>query len=720
MTRIDQPAHCHARRLAFAGLVALLAIPSAAIAQVPGAESFVRPLKTPLDFWEVADFLVRTGRPKQAVPFLQKFEAANPDDATLLDLRDQYGDGSVLRLADDASTRPFANRLIKRMAEARRKDVTRPERIASAVSALSKSREERNLAVERLRDAGPYAVPPLLKAASDPATTPEARDAIVGGLGSLDAVAIAPLVAALDGPPVAVVSAIALGRLGDPSAIPPLTAVASSPSSPARDAARRAIAAITGVAYEAQPKAPVRLLTDAAWAAHRAVAHLPDEPSVMWVWDDATKSVVARPTTHRVAESDAGLRLAKAAIAIAPGDREAQVALLSLAFDRDPAAAGPVALATGPGILEEVARRAIADGRNGVAADAIRTLGKVTDRKTFADGARPGILVDALTAPDRRIQFAAAEAIVGLEPKRTFAGSSLIVPTLARFITPTAIPRAVVIDGNAARGSQVVGYLKLIGYDAQLAQSGDAGFRLAAEMADVELIAIDPHFVQGHWNLHDTLSNLRADARTAGIPLFLYGPMLLGDKFAGKLDSFPDVQFFVSPTETRLFKNQVDRGLAAVRARPLSADERNDYATRAAVLLARIATKPGHPFEPDLAMAGPALSIALNNPATAPAALKVLADIPKAEAQRNLADTLINPSNPPDLRLAAAEGLAKSVRHFGPLLAPDQEVKLVAALDREADPALKTAIATVVGALKPKPAASAKRLQAFRPTSVAR
>ena len=196
--------------------------------------------------------------------------------------------------------------------------------------------------------------------------------------------------------------------------------------------------------------------------------------------------------------------------------------------------------------------------------------------------------------------------------------------------------------------------------------------------------------------------------------------MLLGDKLAGKLDGFPDLQFFVTPTETALFKNQVDRGLAAAHARPLSTDERADYARRASVLLARIATTPNHRFESDLATAGPALALALTNPATAPDALRVLADIPKADAQRELADTLINPSTPPDLRLAAAEALAKSVRHFGPLLAPDQEVKLVAALDREADPALKTAIATVVGALKPKPAASAKRLQAFRPTSIAR
>ena len=59
--------------IAAAGVVALPC--ASALAQLPGAESFVRPLKTPLDFWEVSDYLVRTEQIKAAVPFLTKFES---------------------------------------------------------------------------------------------------------------------------------------------------------------------------------------------------------------------------------------------------------------------------------------------------------------------------------------------------------------------------------------------------------------------------------------------------------------------------------------------------------------------------------------------------------------------------------------------------------------------------------------------------------------------
>ena len=54
----------------------------------------------------------------------------------------------------------------------------------------------------------------------------------------------------------------------------------------------------------------------------------------------------------------------------------------------------------------------------------------------------------ALAAPGRRARFAAARAIVELEPLHPFAGSSAVVPALAQFATAGPHPRAVVIDGN--------------------------------------------------------------------------------------------------------------------------------------------------------------------------------------------------------------------------------------------------------------------------------
>ena len=694
-------------------------LPATSRAQAPGVESFARPPKTPAEMWERVDYHVRVGQAAQAVPFLRQFAEANPDDTTMVALRDEYGQASFLRLLDAPETRPFAGPLLARLSEAGRKFATRPDRLRAAIASLSKSREERSYGAERLREAGPYAVPALIQAIGQAGPSPEDRTPLIDGLGALGPSAVPPLVATLDAPDPATASAAAtaLGTIRDRDAVPPLTAVAALANQPARDSARRAIARITNVPFESQPESPARVLTDAARRAFLAVPKEPEGPATAWAWDDAAKAPAPRETTRAEARSAAAAKLARWALAVAPADRRAQATLLEIALERDPAGAASEALAAGPVVLGEAVRQSIADGR-AIPAAAVAALGQVTDRNALGDGTRPGALVEALDAPDRRVQFAAARALVGLDPARTFPGSSRVVPTLARFVAAGPAARAVVIDGNPDRAGLVVDFLKKLGYDAQVAATGEVGFRMAAESADVELIAIDPHLVQGHWRLTDTLANLRADPQTAGIPTFLYGPLALHDRLAPILGSFPGVKLLITPTRMDLFQAEVARGLAGLRARPLSAEERAAYAREAAALLARVASRPGGPFEAELVLAAPSLMLALNNAAIAPDVVKALGEVPRTEAQRGLGDVLLNPSNDPGLRVAAGEALARSLRRAGPLLAPEQETQLAAELDSAEEPALRTALSAVVGALKPKAASSGRRLQGFRPSPI--
>ena len=139
--------------LAIAGLTA------AVDAQVPGPESFVQEPRTPMELWSAIDYLVRTGQIKQAVPYLDKFMSSQLDDATLIQIRDKFGTGSLLRLEDDPATRKYAQPLVEKLTEAARRHAVHPDRIARFVAALSKSTEEQEYAIARLKEAGPYAVP---------------------------------------------------------------------------------------------------------------------------------------------------------------------------------------------------------------------------------------------------------------------------------------------------------------------------------------------------------------------------------------------------------------------------------------------------------------------------------------------------------------------------------------------------------------------------------
>jgi HEAT repeats len=682
----------------------------AARAQVPGPELFAKEPRTPLELWEAADYLVRTGQAKKAVPYLDKFVKSQPDDATLMAVRDQYGLGSILRLDDHVATRPFAEPIAKSMAEAAHKYATRPERIARFVAELTKSREEQDYAVRRLREAGPYAVPFLVDELSRPGLSAEDRKLVVDNMSRLDRSAVPPLIAALDSldPTIAADAAKVLGKIGDKAAVPFLTFAAASPASPPalRHAAQAAIAQLTRQPYSAQPRNPARVLTAAAWTYHRHQVEFPDDRVVVWSWDKERKAPTPREVSRSEAETIAGLRLAREALRLEPNNREAQVAQISLAVEKAIERVGyaefpakdqatfAAATASGPSILGEVLKTAIADGKTDLAAAAATALGQVTDRAAISATRRPHPLVDALYAPGRRVQFAAAKALVALAPSRPFAGSSRLVPTLARFVINQAAPRAVVIDGNPTRGSQLAGFVNTLGYDSELELTGSQGFRAAAETADVELILVSYDLFTKGWALPDTLANLEADSRTAAIPVFVYGPLDLSIKRPNLPLDYPGTRLLVTPTNADILKKQLTRLPPA-----LSDSERAGYARQAADLLGRIATERNGPLAAGLTAAEPALAVALGGIQPGPAVAKVLGELPDPDAQRSLAALVLDPSRDPALRSQTAAQLVRSIRRFGPLITADQEKRLAASLGEETNPDVLSSLGTVLDAL---------------------
>jgi CheY-like chemotaxis protein len=346
---------------------------------------------------------------------------------------------------------------------------------------------------------------------------------------------------------------------------------------------------------------------------------------------------------------------------------------------------------------------------------AASALGKVTDTNALAVNGSVNPLVEALSAPGRRARFAAARALVTLDPRKPFAGSSRVVPVLAQFVTTQAAPKAVVIDGNMTRGSQLGGHLKELGYEPVLATTGDEGFKAASDSADVELVLLDNHMIGGDWRLHDTISNLRADARTAGLPIYIVGPLAREvDLLALMNERFPGVKFLVTPNSPKNLDRQL--GFGGTRPQPISAEERAGYAKESASLLALIASRPSSPFEPDLVRIEPALNFALNTPETSLSASAALGDVPDPEAQRGLADVLVDPAKPTPLRTSVAARLSRSIQRFGPLVTAEQEVQLLNAFKTETDGDLQTALAAVIGALRPKSTATGARLRALDPS----
>lgn len=703
------------RAVAVAALAAMgwawPAVAPPAFAQAPGPELFATQPKTPEELWGAVDYLSRTGQHRQAVPYIEAFNKAEVGDAELLKLRDRFGPGSFLRLADDPATKPYAQALSDRLVAASRRLQADPERIKSYIPALLASKEEQDYAVARLRESGAFAVPALVAEMHKYGPTSPERERLVYNASRLDTSSVPAWIAVLDSPDASLArdAAHILGDLGDRRAVPFLTFPAASPESPApvKLAAALAVEKLTGRPFEHQPKTPVQTLDDAAEALARHQYELPSEQVLLWQWDDARD--VPAPYLAKTVDVEGifGGKLAGQALLLEPKNRRAQVVrlgfLLERAVDRVGYANFPAkdqatyaeVLAAGPEVLGDLLRGAIATDRPVLAAATAEALGKVADPALAAQGGRPHPLVEALSAPGRRLQLAAAKAIVDLGPTGPFPGSSRVVPTLARFLLNGEKPRAVVVDGNPARAAQVAGALRGLGYEAEAETTGEAGFRAATQSADVELVLAAHDNAAGSWDVQDVLSTFRSDARTSLLPLYIYGPNDLEYRRPNLIAGYPGVKFIVHTDDPAALERQIGG-----RPSRLSDEERISQAKQAAEALATIAARPRSLFAPDLAAVGETLSGAIGLRDVEGHVAATLADVPSPRAQRALADAILDASRDVAMRRDGARRLARSLQRFGPMLAADQEAKLAEAYAAEDDPELHTGLAAVMGALR--------------------
>jgi hypothetical protein len=274
-----------------------------------------------------------------------------------------------------------------------------------------------------------------------------------------------------------------------------------------------------------------------------------------------------------------------------------------------------------------------------------------------------------------------------------------------------ASPKAVVIDGNPNRGSQLTGSLKELGYETVLETSGDRGFQAAVNSADVELVAVSYAQAHGAWNLIDILTNLKSDARTATLPVYIYGPLNLEQDRFNLLDSFPGARFLVQPMTAPILES-----LLGGRPAKFGKADRAAYAREATLLLARIAGQPKSPYLPDLVTSEPALTLALNQPETSQAASIALEAVPDQDAQQSLAAVVLDPSRPGELRRDSASRLARSIQRFGPLVAADQEAQLDTQYRQETDPQFRAALGLAIASLRKS---SQAPRQAARPSQFA-
>jgi hypothetical protein len=732
--------HIHCKRLLLAlGLLAGSGALSAVFAQTnetPSEEAVESPLleepKTPLEFFETTVLMIDLARPKLARRYLDKLMESKPDDALLLKIRSKHGPGVFLRLADIDELKPVSSQLLDHMNRAFRRHGADPKEIDKLIAALSASPQERLNTLVSLRDSGPIIIPRFLQNLGR-TEQPEQRDLLVNTLSQLGSHVVAPLVGALDSPNEELrISVIdSLGWLGSRDAVPHLWYPAFGKNQPpgVQLAARRALARIldtseasvhrtstSGVAEELRKMAVRHFRREYPWKLDEE-----DNTSVsIWIWNPQTLTVDRSKLSPDAASVYVGTRLARQSLELSPQNQSLQalVTATSLAAAMHHSGAKK-RLVTGPGTAHDLTLTAGADVvshalslslENTNADAAISTLQILsqiaTKNQLYKTASRQSPITAALNYPDLQVQFAAAQTILQLDPDRSFRGSSRVVSILSRVLNDSGSPRAVAVHGNTALATNAAAFLNEVGYDTVPVSTGRDAFRVASGRGDIELVLLNVNTAR--WGLSQTIANLRADSRTAAIPIAIFGPQETKDRVQTLIRKFPAVIFLEDFTTSDFLEIQIRPFLHTMMSFPLSGPQRAQRKAAAAYWISHIADgRRTDVF--DLRASENALIGLVSDSKLATHALTGLAAIPTIGSQQQLQVTAVSNVYDVKIREAAALQLAFHIQRFGLLLSNKEVSEIEHAWRRSESPSLATALASVIGSLKP----NSKRVSAL-------
>lgn len=690
--------------------------------------------KTPDELMDAAVLTLKLARPGLAKRYLETIVKMEPDDETLFKLRDRFGTALFLQLSRNAELKPASAELLAMLTRAGERMAKDPARVEALIQKLSGTARDRELAILELQHLGASAVGPIVRTMSDPQAAKDLGQ-LAYVLTRLGPAANPPVVAMLGAPGdnQQTLAASVLGTLGDKNDELALLEAGFSPvrSESVQLAARRSLA---NILYR-DPLRTDRLssvgLADRLRTAAadvltgRTAIPLNDAGQAsIWTWN-ATAGV---PQENLVSPRSAALfraeQLSRQALGVSPGNPDIQAQLLSILQLRDVQATGwdkavPEGTGTAHDLLltsgPEMSLRVLSLGREqrnvAAAAGALRALAQIGTRNMLrpVGNTKPAV-VAALDDTDPRVQFAAATTILSWEPIEPFSGSKRVVEILARELNSSGAPNMVVVDPNYARGDEVRSLMTGLGFEAATVRTGAEGFTAAANQGDMAVVLLHLNTIRP--DLSPTIANFRADSRTASIPIVIYGPAEMRGAATRLIGEYSRVSYLQEASDTGELNRQIRPVLDELNPTPLTPEQHAERARAAAYWLRHIAvSQRTNVF--NLEPAEEALAGAIGNPVLAGDAVSALAVIPRPSAQRFLNEAIKTETNPIEIRQAAARNLAFHIQQFGLALSNDEVSNLYSMYSAEQDGGLRSALASVIGSLKPEAKTVEARILSF-------
>ena len=711
---------------------------------------FKRPEKIP-EFWASMRYEIGLGKFDLAALHLKRLLEKEPKDEVdkeLLKIEEVQGLSAFLKFqtikkwSDIPSFQKEAEKsvdlLIRRVTAALDKHLSDPKRINKFIQNLDgETPEERAYAFAQLDRSRARAASYLINALEQTKFDDPLRGRIVEAMVRLNAEIVPAFLEALKArnlkdaraPELRSTLIDIVRRRADKRAIPYLWHLSRSPIYPAeiQAQAKATLAVLMNTPVEELPPAQMAL-TELAEKYYQHQVKFADPKGIkIWPWNG--KSLASTPVllTAPQAEELYGLRYAREALDLDPAYKPAQQAFLNLtlrytyAFEPDqfhlskrPAELKNLLATIDSELLLSSLDRALLDHNLQVALPTIEALGERGEVRAarLSNGGQPRGLVKALFYPDRRVQFAAVQAMLRMPGAQKPVASQRIVELLRRFLAAEAQPKALVAFTPKDKMAEIRKLVKGMGFEPVMVSSVKEAFENLNRSADFDVIlvtsAAGPDFPF-------TLSQFRGDQDSGRLPLLI----LADKKYRDRLQRLTKGQhntWVVPEVLTTMpddFKTEIEQRIKESAGAKLSAKERQLFTRQALDDLWRMAR--GEIAGYDVRPAGEALVQVLTNPDLAVQAIEVLGRLPGNDAQQRLAGLVLVPALG-KLRLPAAMELNRHIQKNGVALQNQQIKGLRAAFnDPKESPEMKAQLALVMGSLRPRPSVTGTRLFEFQP-----
>ncbi|MCG8586827.1 MAG: hypothetical protein MI757_19155 [Pirellulales bacterium] len=642
-----------------------------------------RPGATPADTLRAIRLLTEIGRADLAKQYIDQLNKANLDAKALVAMMDSEGALSVMTLIREKDLQPDGKTLATNILAAAAARSQNPQYIQSLIAQLKTARgHELRAVIDKLSPSQSAAAPPLIKVLADPAQA-DMHEVVSYVLTQLGDDMVHPLLATLESSDDALKARVVrvLKYLDRPETIAMLIGPWLSPKT--SDEVHRQIGAALAKMLKRKPTlADVRhmLHTYARdyYTGKRFVRPDAEDMAIIWRWDEKTKQPVRVRLRARDVAMVIAARLARDLVEIAPDDKEYVKLFLAAAFETDGrlARAGiPQAIVTkqataeaikqGPELLSELLAETIKSDHLYAARKIAKLLGEhgKVDLLRTAD-ARPSPLVLAVKHGDRRLRFAALEAIMKLNPQKPYPGSSYVAEALGFFVGSRGQRRALVVLSDLAEAQRQAGFLSGAGYDSETATNPRRAFKILTQSPDYELVLLGVSLKQP--KLGEFLQLLRRDGRTGSLPVGIL--VTQADAEAGERAAKRDPRAHVVAVPSN--SSQMTERIAILTDQldldPVPLAERTEETRKALDWITKITSRPQHLYR--LRSLDRQVAQALFDPRLATRAMVALSNLGTPASQRALVNLASTDGLSMKMRRAAAASFEYSVRRFGLLL----------------------------------------------------